>query len=167
MGRVGLLAQASSGPLSQLRGCLYGRGWVARESRLPLIVAGPAAFATDPALLATFKITNQWAVGFASRLRPQGGRTRHQRLSAGLQECSDGRLVRVAEAVDSEPLPTGERDQLQDGLWNGRPGPWPGAAPHTGGAGRRWSAGWCAVPGVCASPVAHSWSTRERSVAFG
>lgn len=43
-------------------------GW--RESLLLLIVAGLAVFATNPALLATFKVTNQWAVGFASRLRP-------------------------------------------------------------------------------------------------
>ncbi len=140
-------------------------GW--RESLLLLIVAGLAVFATNPALLATFKVTNQWAVGFISRLS-QDSHTKHQRLSASLQECSDDRLEHVAEAIlDSEPLPTWERNQLQGVLWSGRPGPWPGATVRTGGAGRRWSAGWFTVPGVCASPAAHSWSTRERSVTFG
>lgn len=99
---------------------------------------------------------------------PPSSHTKHQRLSASLQECSDDRLEHVTEAIlDSEPFPAWERTQLQGVLWSGCPGPWLGATVRTGGAALGWSAGPVTVPGACASPVAHSWSTRERSVTFG
>lgn len=168
MGRVRRLAQASIGPLSPPRGCLFGRGWVAREPASA--DRGRAGSVRDqPGPLG--HVQGHQPVGGWLRLPAppsQNRHTKHQRLSASLQECSDDRLEHVAEAIpDSEPLPTWERNQLQGVLWSARPGPWPGATVPTGGAGRRWSAGRFTVPGVCASPVAHSWSTRERSVAFG
>ncbi|WP_326581590.1 hypothetical protein OIE69_44620 (plasmid) [Actinacidiphila glaucinigra] len=50
-----------------------------------------------------------------------GGPTKHQRLTASLQACPDGRLPQVAEAVlDSETLRTAERHALQDVVWLGR-----------------------------------------------
>ena len=50
-----------------------------------------------------------------------GGPTKHQRLTASLQACPDGRLPQVAEAVlDSETLLTAERHALQDVVWLGR-----------------------------------------------
>lgn len=97
----------------------------------------------------------------------QDSHTKHQRLSASLQECSDDRREHVTEAIlDSEPLPARERNQRQGVLWSGRHGPWFGATAVPA-VQRSGSAGPVTVPGDCASPVAHSWSTRERSVAFG
>ncbi len=130
-----------------------------------------SAMSCGPATASRAGYCHQDVPALCERLRlpaPPSSHTKHQRLSASLQECSDDRLEHVTEAIlDSEPFPAWERTQLQGVLWSGCPGPWLGATVRTGGAALGWSAGPVTVPGACASPVAHSWSTRERSVTFG
>ncbi|WP_406353950.1 tetratricopeptide repeat protein [Streptomyces sp. NBC_00658] len=90
-------------------------GW--RESRLLLIVAGLAVLATAPALLATFKVTNQWAVGVAVggaavlvavaavwqeryKRAVQQRDERALKIENGCLVLPSGRLPKVAQAAD-------------------------------------------------------------------
>ncbi|MER5451200.1 tetratricopeptide repeat protein [Streptomyces sp. NPDC002764] len=82
-------------------------GW--RESRLSLIVAGLALLATAPALMATFKVTNRWAVGAAI-----GGAALLVAVATTWQE----RYKRAAQQRDEQAL------SIENGclvLPNGRP----------------------------------------------
>ncbi|MGD1224959.1 tetratricopeptide repeat protein, partial [Streptomyces krungchingensis] len=90
-------------------------GW--RESRLLLIVAGLAVLATAPAFLATFKVTNQWAVGVAVggaaalvavaavwqeryKRAVQQREERALKIENGCLVLPNGRLPKVAQATD-------------------------------------------------------------------